>query len=91
MTNQYQYRYRTVKRYRRLRGALVAAGVDQAGLADILHMSPASVSNRLRGQQPWRLDEMYAILACLDIGKPEAVLGFYFPKDGLDPEVGGCP
>ena len=86
MENQYHQ-----KRYRRLRGAMVAAGIGQADLADILHMSPTSISNRLRGQQPWRLDEMYTVLACLDIGKPETVLGYYFPRDGQDQEVGGCP
>lgn len=76
------------KKYRRLRGAMVAAGLGQEDLADILHMSAASVSNRLRGQQSWRVDEMYTILAVLDIGKPEAVLGYYFPPDGLDSENG---
>ncbi len=88
MTNQ--YRYRNVKRYRRLRGAMVAAGLSQDDLGDILHMSAASISNRLRGQQPWRLNEMYTVLACLGVEKPEAVLGFYFPPDGIDLEVGGC-
>lgn len=82
--------YRTVKRYRRLRGAMVAAGLSQDDLGDILHMSAASISNRLRGQQPWRVDEMYAVLTHLGIEKPEAVLGYYFPRDGQDPEVGGC-
>lgn len=88
MTNQYRYQH--VKRYRRLRGALVAAGLNQDDLGDILHISAASVSNRLRGQQSWRLNEMYTVLACLGVEKPEAVLGFYFPQDGQDPEVGGC-
>lgn len=83
--------YRNMKRYRRLRGAMVAAGLSQDDLGDILHMSAASVSNRLRGQQPWRLNEMYTVLTCLGVEKPEAVLGYYFPCDGLDPEVGGCP
>lgn len=83
--------YRTVKRYRRLRGALVAAGIDQTDLGDILHMSATSVSNRLRGQQPWRVSEMYAVLAQLGIERPETVLGYYFPPDGLDQEVGGRP
>lgn len=88
MTNQ--YRYRNVKRYRRLRGAMVAAGLSQDDLGDILHMSAASISNRLRGQQPWRVSEMYAVLAQLGIEKPETVLGYYFPPNGIDLEVGGC-
>lgn len=77
------------KKYRRLRGAMIAAGVEQADLADILHLSPTSISNRFRGQQPWRLNEMYAVLAQLGIGKPETVLGYYFPPDGIGPEEGG--
>lgn len=81
--------YRNTKRYRRLRGAMMAAGVEQADIADILHLSPTSVSNRFRGQQPWRLDEMYAVLSHLGIGKPEAVLGYYFPPDGIGSEEGG--
>lgn len=79
------------KKYRRLRGAMVAAGLGQDDLADVLHISPASVSNRLRGCQDWRLGEMYAVLTHLGVGKPEAVLGYYFPPNGLDSEVGGCP
>lgn len=83
--------YRNMRRYRRLRGAMVAAGLSQDDLGDILHMSAASISNRLRGQQPWRLNEMYAVLNHLGIEKPETVLGYYFPRAGLDPEEGGCP
>lgn len=79
--------YRCQKRYRRLRGAMVAAGVSQDDLADILHMSPTSISNRFRGQQPWRLNEMYTTLAYLDIEAPANVLGTYFPPDGV--ETGG--
>lgn len=86
MKNQYHQ-----KRYRRLRGAMVAAGVSQDDLANTLKLSPTSVSNRFRGQQPWRSNEMYAVLGYLGISKPEVVLGYYFPPDGLAPEVGDCP
>lgn len=76
------------KKYRRLRGAMVAAGLSQDDLADVLHISPASISNRLRGCQDWRLGEMYTVLDCLGVGKPETVLGYYFPLNGLDSENG---
>ena len=34
---------------------------------------------------------MYSVLSYLGISKPEVVLGYYFPPDGIDPEVGDCP
>jgi hypothetical protein len=86
LKNQYHQ-----KRYRRLRGAMVAVGVDQAGIASLLKLSPTSISNRFRGYQDWRSGEMYSVLSYLGISKPEVVLGYYFPPDGIDPEVGDCP
>lgn len=82
--------YYNRQRFRRLRGSLIAAGISHQDLADILHMSTSALSNRFCARLPWRLDEMYTILLHLGIEKPEAVLGFFFPLDGVDPEVGGC-
>lgn len=73
-----------VKRYRRLRGALIAAGLAQEDLADVLRISPTSVSNRFTGRHDWRLHEMYAVLAYLGIERPASVLGLYFPPDGVE-------
>lgn len=73
------------RRYRRLRGALLAAGITHGDLARLLHLSLASMSNRFCGKQPWRSNEMYAILSYLGISSPETVLGDYFPRDGLAP------
>ena len=73
-----------IKGYRRLRGALITAGLTQEDLADVLRVSPASISNRFRGQQDWHISEMYATLNFLKIEAPETVLGLYFPPDGLD-------
>lgn len=83
--------YYNKQRFRRLRGSLIAAGISHDDLANILHMSKTSLSNRFCGRLPWRLSEMYTILTYIGIEKPEAVLGFYFPLDGRDQEVGGCP
>ena len=73
-----------IKRYRRLRGALIAAGLAQEDLADILRISTTSISNRFRGRHDWHLREMYAVLTCLGIERPASVLGLYFPPDGVE-------
>ena len=73
-----------VKRYRRLRGALISAGLAQEDLADILLISTTSVSNRFTGRHDWHLREMYAVLAYLGIERPASVLGLYFPPDGVE-------
>ena len=73
-----------IKRYRRLRGALIAAGLGQEDLADVLRMSPTSISNRFTGRQDWHLREMYTVLAYLGIERPASVLGLYFPPDGVE-------
>ena len=83
--------YYNRQRFRRLRGSLIAAGISHEDLADILHMSSSALSNRFCAKLPWRLDEMYSILAHIGVEKPEAVLGYYFPRNGQDQEVGGCP
>lgn len=74
------------KKYLRLRGAMVAAGLTQDDLADILRMSPTSINNRFCGRQDWRSGEMYAILEHLGIDHPAAVLGQYFPPFGEEVE-----
>lgn len=73
-----------IKRYRRLRGALLSAGLGQEDLADALKVSPTSISNRFTGRQEWHLSEMYAVLDCLGIEQPASVLGEYFPRDGVE-------
>ena len=42
--------------------------------------SPASISQRMSGQTPWRVNEMYAVLDLCKI--PHDQLHIYFPKDG---------
>jgi len=67
--------------YRKLRGALVEKEIDQAYLAKKLGLNqPMSISKRMTGKVPWRINEMYAILDIL--GVPYEALSEYFPKDG---------
>ena len=70
-------------RHRRLRGALTAAGYDQQELADILGISPTSVSNRMRGKYPWTISEAWAVMTLLGTSDP-AQLGVLFPAEGED-------
>lgn len=70
-------------RHRRLRGALTAAGYDQQELADLLGISPTSVSNRMRGKYPWTISEAWQIMSLLGISAPD-MLGLLFPPGGED-------
>ena len=70
-------------RHRRLRGALTAGGYDQQELADILGISPTSVSNRMRGKYPWTISEAWAVMTLLGTSDP-AQLGVLFPAEGED-------
>lgn len=70
------------KKFRNLRGVLRDAGVDQCGLAAALDITQSGVSMRLSGRQPWKLDEMYAVLDMVKKG-PE-MLPILFPRDGDD-------
>jgi len=70
--------------YRKLRGALIEKEIDQVYLAKKLGLNqPVSISKRMTGKVPWRINEMYAILDLL--GVPYEMLPVYFPKDGRAP------
>lgn len=71
-------------KYRRLRGAMVAADVSRGDIATLLHLSETAVSNRFCDRLPWRLNEMYAILDFLGVDEATAVLGTYFPRNGIE-------
>ena len=75
------------KKYRRLRGAMVAAGVSHGDIATLLHLSETAISNRFCDRLPWRLNKMYTILDFLGVDEATAVLGTYFPRNGVE-EVG---
>lgn len=65
-----------------LRGALLARGIEQEDLADVLGISGTSVSNRMRGKYPWTIAEAWTILRMLGESDPSK-LGEYFPPQGL--------
>lgn len=70
-------------RHRRLRGALKAAGWEQREVADVLGISPTSVSNKMRGKYPWTIDEAWRIMDIIGISAPD-MLGLLFPPEGMD-------
>ena len=70
------------KRYIKLRGKMREKGINGNYLACKLDTTPQSVSHRMTGKSPWRMDEMYNILSML--GEPDSKLSEYFPRNGID-------
>lgn len=70
-------------RHRRLRGALKAAGWEQREVADVLGISPTSVSNKMCGKYPWTIDEAWQLMSIIGISAPD-MLGLLFPPEGED-------
>ena len=71
-----------LKRYGKLRGKMREKGIKGYYLARKMGMTPQSVSQRMTGKTPWRMDEMYNILSML--GEPDSKLSEYFPRNGID-------
>ena len=71
-----------LKRYGKLRGKMREKGINGDYLARKLDTTPQSVSHRMTGKSPWRMDEMYNILSML--GEPDNKLSEYFPRNGID-------
>ena len=71
-----------LKRYGKLRGKMREKGIKGYYLARKLDTTPQSVSHRMTGKTPWRMDEMYYILSML--GEPDIKLSEYFPRNGID-------
>ena len=71
-----------LKRYGKLRGKMREKGINGDYLARKLDTTPQSVSHRMTGKSPWRMDEMYNILSML--GEPDSKLPEYFPRNGID-------
>lgn len=65
----------------RLRGALIAAGIDEKELARKLLRGTAYISLRMMGKKPWQMDEAYAIMDMLRI--PHDQLPDFFPMGGV--------
>ena len=73
-------------KFRYLRGRLQQLGIDQTMLGRHFGVSQATISHRFSGRSPWTLPEMYELM---DIcGADPSELGQYFPRDGIDPELG---
>ena len=65
----------------KLRGALIAADIDERYLARKLLRGTSYISQRMMGKKPWPMDEAYAIMDMLRI--PHDQLPIYFPKGGV--------
>lgn len=60
-----------------LAGRLRQLKIQQRDLARALAMSETSLSHRMTGQVPWRVDEMYSVLRIIKASPDE--LPLYFP------------
>lgn len=60
-----------------LAGRLRQLKMQQRDLAHALAMSETSLSHRMTGQVPWRVDEMYSVLRIIKASPDE--LPLYFP------------
>ena len=74
-----------LKMYGKLRGKMREKGINGNYLARKLDTTPQSVSHRMTGKAPWRVDEMYNILSML--GEPDSKLSEYFPRNGVDVDM----
>jgi hypothetical protein len=68
------------KLFRTLRRKMDDMDIDQGYLAERLNLSVTSLSYRMTGKQPWKLNEMYIIMDL--IHEPYDKLHGYFPKNG---------
>lgn len=59
-----------------IRANMARAGLTQADLADLAHISPQALSRKLNGKTHITVDELLALAAALDLA-PSALLPLY--------------
>lgn len=64
----------------KLRGAMVAADMDEEYFARKLLRGRTYISQRMMGKKPWAMDEVYEIMQLLHI--PHEQMAEYFPPKG---------
>lgn len=69
--------------HQKLRRMMAASDIDAEYLARKLLLSKWSLSKRMMGRYPWRIDECYQIMDLLAI--PYDQMHLYFPKGGIAP------
>lgn len=70
------------KRYPILRGQIERYGYDQEHLGKKIGRCEAYVNLRLCGRMPWTEDDMYRLMAVLQI--PHDQMHTYFPPRGIE-------
>lgn len=68
------------KTYKALRKAMAIHDMNSADLGMRLMLTQQSISNRMTGRCPWKIDEMYSIMDLF--GLPHDQLHIYFPPNG---------
>ena len=69
-----------------LRQEMLANGLNQSNIADLIGRSMSYVSARLSGEKSWELNECYIILEQLNV--PFSEFSTYFPKNGGEQRKG---
>ena len=67
------------KPFAKLRYAMEEADIERADIARLIGREAAYVNQRFRGEYPWKLDEIYAILDLLKVSP--SLMAEYFPKE----------
>lgn len=75
-----------LKYYRKLKTRMFEKEVDQAYIAQKLGRSKPYIGDRLKGKQPFSMDDVYTIIEILEIPQEEALT--YFPKGGISERKG---
>lgn len=70
-----------IKRFLKLRGRIEEMGVDRKWLASQLGVCPTYVSQRMTGNLPWSMKDVYRLCDVLRI--PTEEIPTYFPRDGI--------
>lgn len=76
-----------MKKYRYLRGKLMQLGMQHGYIAKKLGLAESSFSARMRGNTPFKSDEMWAIMKIIDA--PAEELHRYFPANGEEALANG--
>lgn len=66
--------------YARLRGLMMSHDETQIDVARVLKLGVTSVSHRMTGREPWKIDEMYALMDRYH--QPHDELHLVFPPGG---------
>ena len=75
------------KTYKALRKVMAIHDMNSADIGRRLMLTQQSISNRMTGRSPWRIDEMYSLMELF--GLPYDQLHIIFPPNGVATNIDG--